>query len=120
MPMLDGDETLIGADIEASAQIIASATGVEPSYYYSGLRDREVSLRAANAVGMTHVMCTSDLLSARGTAEQIVSRASDHVFDGSIVLFQPTATALEALPGILDMIRSGGYTPTTVGNVLKR
>ena len=30
------------------------------------------------------------------------------------------ATALEALPDILDMIRSRGYAVTTVGNVLKR
>lgn len=120
MPMLDGDEALIRSDVAASAAVIASASGIEPDYYYSGLRDRAVSLQAANALGMTHVMCSSDLLSARGEPADIASRASEHVFDGSIILFQPTAAAFEALPTILDFIEEQGFAATTVGNVLKR
>ena len=120
LPMLDGDESLIRSDLQASTAVIASATGVEPTYYYSGLRDRSVSLRAADALGMTHIMCSSDLLSARGDAVDIATRASEHVFDGSIVLFQPTGAALEALPTILDAITEQGYRVTTVGNVLKQ
>lgn len=120
LPMLDGDESLIRSDLQASTAVIASATGVEPTYYYSGLRDRSVSLRAADALGMTHIMCSSDLLSARGDAVDVATRASEHVFDGSIVLFQPTGAALEALPTILDAITEQGYRVTTVGNVLKQ
>ena len=120
LPMVDGDEALVRSDIAASTAVIASASGVEPVYYYSGLRDRTISLQAANALGLTHVMCSSDLLSARGEPVDIASRASEHVFDGSIILFQPTAAALEALPTILDIIEERGYTATTVGNVLKR
>lgn len=120
LPMLDGDEALIRSDLEASTAVIASATGSRPAYYYSGLRDRTVSLRAADALGMTHVLCSSDLLSARGDALDIATRASEHVFDGSIVLFQPTAAAAEALPAILDAIAEQGYAATTVGNVLKQ
>lgn len=120
MPMLDGDESLIRSDLEASTAVIASATGNRPSYYYSGLRDRTVSLKAADSLGLTHVLCSSDLLSARGDALDIATRASEHVFDGSIILFQPTAAAAEALPAILDAIAEQGYVATTVGNVLKQ
>lgn len=118
MPMLDGDETLIRSDLEASAAVISSATGVRPTYYYSGLRDRAVSLRVADELDLTHVLCSCDLLSARGSAEEIAARASERLFDGSIVLFQPTAAAVEALPAILDAAAEQGYAVATVGEVL--
>lgn len=118
MPMLDGDETLIRSDLEASAAVISATTGVRPAYYYSGLRDRAVSLRAADALDMTHVLCSCDLLSARGSAAQIAARASERLFDGSIVLFQPTAAAAQALPAILDAIEEQGYAAATVGEIL--
>ena len=107
------------SDVETSAAVIETITGVAAEYYYSGLRSSETSRRAAEEIGLSHVACTTDLLSGRGDAVDIATRALEHVFDGSILLIQPTAAAVSALPTILAEIEARGYMVTTVGEVLQ-
>ena len=115
----DGDLSAVVSDVETSAAVIETITGVAAEYYYSGLRSSETSRRAAEEIGLSHVACTTDLLSGRGDAVDIATRALEHVFDGSILLIQPTAAAVSALPTILAEIEARGYMVTTVGEVLQ-
>lgn len=118
-PFLDGDAALVRKDVQAAASAIERITGARVESYHSGLRDRAVSEQAARALGMTHVAATADLQSGRGTAADIVARACEQAFDGSILMIRPTAAAAEALPGLLESIREMGYRPATVDEVLK-
>lgn len=118
-PTLDGSVTMVESDIAASVSVIESISDDTTRLYYAGLRDRTTSARAAERLGMTHVSATIDLLCANKNAEDIVSRASQQAFDGSIFLLQPTAAAVEALPQLIDLIHESGYAVGTVGDVLK-
>lgn len=118
-PTLDGNARLVKRDIEASINVIERITGKPVKSYCSDRRDRTVSARAAGQAGVMHVLASSDLLTGRGEAADIVARACETAFDGSIILLRPTAAASEALPDILDAIRSSDRKPTTVGRLLQ-
>lgn len=116
-PLLDGDVETVRADISASAAVISSITGSSTRLYYAGFRAREVSERAGEDAGLLHVSGSADLLCARGDAADIVQRASEQAFDGSILILQPTVQAAEALPALLDAIFSMGYRVGTIGAI---
>lgn len=116
-PLLDGDVETVRADISASAAVISSITGSNTRLYYAGFRAREVSERAGEDAGLLHVSGSADLLCARGDAADIVQRASEQAFDGSILILQPTVQAAEALPALLDAIFSMGYRVGTIGAI---
>ncbi|MDD3920760.1 MAG: hypothetical protein PHO41_06300, partial [Eubacteriales bacterium] len=97
---------------------IEQAAGVRPKLYHSGLRDKRASADAARELGLTHVLCTVDVLSGRGDAADIVFRALENPFDGSIILMQPTPAAVEALPVWADELLRQGMQITTVSRVL--
>ena len=118
-PLLDGDAELVEQDLAASVGIIEGITGTQVLCYHSGYRNRAVSARAAGRQGLRHVSATVDLLCGRDGAEEIVNRASNQLFDGSILLLQPTAAAAEALPQLLSVIREKDLAVTTVAEVLK-
>ena len=118
-PLLDGGVGMVMQDVSASAGVIQGITGGTVTCYHSGMRDRTVSARAAGRLGLTHVSASCDLLCGRGGAEDILSRASGQLFDGSILLLQPTAAAAEALDALLTDIREAGFEPATVGEALK-
>ncbi len=117
-PMRDGNAKAVVADIEQSIQTIHAVSGVRPVLYYSGTRAVNNSTRAARQLGLTHVLCTADLLSGRGTAQDILSRALDQPFDGTILLIQPTAEAVKAMPACLDGLRQQGFRIVTVSETL--
>jgi len=118
-PGFDGDLSAMVQDVETSSAVIETITGVSTAYYYAGLRSRDTASRTARETGMTHISCTTDLLSGRGDAVDIATRALEHIFDGSILLIRPTAEAIRALPTILSEIERRGLTATTVGEVLQ-
>lgn len=117
-PFEDGDTAWLIEDIADSAETIKSVCGVEPKLYYSGTRNLPSSSRAASKLDMIHVLCTVDLLSARGTSADILKRALDSSNEGNIILIQPTAGAAEALPAILKAYKDKGLEVTETGTVL--
>ena len=117
-PEKDGKLSWVQGDVQASVDAIERSAGVRPTLYYSGSRALSVSGRAAKKVELTQVLCTVDLLCARGSAEDILARVSDTPIPGSIMLLQPTGAAAEALPGILRVLNEKGIKPTTIGAVL--
>lgn len=117
-PEEDGRLSWVEKDLEASVTAIEQAAGVKPNLYYSGTRSATVSARAAKKLGLTQVLCTVDLMCARGSAADIINRVSDTPIPGSIMLLQPTQAAAEALEGVLGALRQKGIEPTTTGRVL--
>lgn len=118
-PSLDGSVALVTKDVAAAAGVIRRITGKTVTSYHSGLRERATSEAAARELGMTHLAATADLLSGQGEAEDLVRRACEQAFDGSILMIRPTAAAAKALPQLLETIREKGLRPATVGEVLK-
>ena len=106
----DEDEGLKGtvSDISRSVEAIEALSGQRPLAYYSGSRNATISSRAAKKLSLAHVLCTIDLMCAKGVKDDIISRASTGAFAGSIILMQPTQTALEALPQIIDELDRKG------------
>ncbi len=117
-PAFDGTLNEVNADVRKSAETIAAVCGVRPTLYYSGTRSERVSGQSAKQLGLRHVLCSVDVLSARGTAEDVLLRASEAPFDGSIMLMQPTAALAEALPAILASLDEQGWTVTGVSRML--
>lgn len=118
VPAQDGDSKALRMDLEKALQITQQICGVQPTLYYSGARGMSNSTKAARSLGLLHVSCTADLLSGRGDAEDILMRALDKPFDGSILLIQPTAEAAKALPAVLDGLAQSGFLAGTVSEAL--
>ena len=70
----DGRLSWVQEDVERSLEAIEAAAGVKPTLYYSGGRSVTVSGRVAHKLGLTQVLCTADLLCARGVAADILAR----------------------------------------------
>lgn len=117
-PSFDGDLRFIQQDLTDSADTIRRICGVQPVLYYPGERGISVSSVAAERCGMTLVLCTVDLLSARGKIKDIVQRALENPLDGSIILLQPTAAVDAALPEILNAFYEKGIDVVSTGTVI--
>jgi len=103
-PRLDGDAAWVAGDVSLALAAVKELTGSTPVIYYSGSRDVAASGTASRELELTQVLCTVDLLCARGGALQILNRALDGAYDGSIMLMQPTGAAAAALPAILEQL----------------
>lgn len=114
----DGGIAWLRQDVKDSLEKINAACGVMPSLYYPGMRDTVRSARAASGLELTTVICSVDLLSGRGNSSDILNRALENPFDGSIMLLQPTAAAEKALPSILEALKEKGFSVGTVSSVL--
>jgi peptidoglycan/xylan/chitin deacetylase (PgdA/CDA1 family) len=117
-PMRDGNAQAVFRDVEKALRAIQAVCGVRPALYYSGGRGRNSSAGAARRLGLKHVLCTADLLSGRGDAKDILLRALDKPFDGSIFLLQPTAQAVKAAPAIIEGLMRQGFRVGAVGEAL--
>ena len=117
-PNEDGNISWLLDDISNSVERIESITGIKPKLYYSGTRQRSASSRAASELELTHVLCTVDLLCARGDDSDIAQRALEAANEGNIILVQPTTGLADALPKILDSFRQQGIEVTVTGEVL--
>ena len=117
-PFEDGNVSFIANDITQSLQCISDACGVTPKLYYSGTRKLSASSKAASKLNIAHVLCTVDLLSARGTSDEILKRALDSSKEGNIILIEPTAGAADALAKILQAYMQKGLKVTGTSDIL--
>lgn len=113
-PLFDGSVSALTQDISDALECIHAACGVKPTLYYSGSRDTKKSTKAAMRLGLTHVIGTVDILSGRGRAQDMLLRALDNPFDGSIVLLQPTGEAAKAFAACLEGLAQQGFRVGTV------
>ncbi len=117
-PAFDGTLSEISLDIESASNAIEELTGKRPILYYSGTRKIGVSSRAAQKAGMKHLLCTADLLCAKGESEDILRRASEAATKGSIILVQPTEAFFGALDGLISLFKTKGLNVATVSGIL--
>ncbi len=118
-PEKDGNLSWVKSDISESLDAIERLCGVRPVLYYSGeRRSIPISAHAAKQLGLTHVLCTVDLLAARGGSKDIVSRVKKVSADSSIILAQPTKAMSESLKDVLETLKSKGLSITTVSGIL--
>ncbi|MEG1547201.1 MAG: polysaccharide deacetylase family protein [Clostridia bacterium] len=115
----DGRLSAVTEDVQRSMKIIEQLCGCPVRLYYSGDRDVAVSARAAKKAGLTQVLCTVDLMCARGSAEDIILRVSTDPIKGSIILAQPTANAAAALGGIIAALDEKGLEVVRTSDVLQ-
>lgn len=116
----DGGFSWVRSDIEAASAAVISATGNVPTLYHPGGRRLDTSVRAADSLDMDAVMCTADLLCARGGSKEIIKRALENAAEGSIIIVQPTAAFAEALPQLIQLYERKGLTPVSTTAVLGR
>lgn len=111
----------IVSDIEACNELLFSVTGVKPSLYRapSGSYDNK-TVEAAESLGMTAVQWDTDSIDWKDrSSEKIMSRVTEKVTNGSIVLFHlGKENTLEALPGIIKYLKGEGFSLVKTGEML--
>lgn len=117
-PDMDGRLSWVVEDVRRSLGVIESLCKERPKLYYAGGRSQTVSARAAQKLGIKNVACTIDLLCAKGSAADILSRLPKEPIGGSIILLQPTSACAEALEGILAALEEKGLPATFTSDVL--
>jgi peptidoglycan/xylan/chitin deacetylase (PgdA/CDA1 family) len=114
---------VIAREITASEDVVNATTGqgmvgfFRPPY---GNCDDRVT-RVAGSLGFLVVQWSRDTLdwSPSTTTEQLISRATDGVQNGDIILMHSQGQhTLEALPTIVKILRDKGFELTTVSGVL--
>ena len=117
-PDMDGRIGWIVKDVRRANEAVKKICGAEPAIYYEGSRNTVTSTLAAKKLKLTAVSSTIDLLTAKGTAADILSRLPEKPIEGSIILLRPTAACKEALSGIINAIEEKGIGLTCTGDVL--
>lgn len=111
----------IVSDINACNELLYSITGKMPALYRapSGSYDNK-TVEAAESLGMTVIQWDADSIDWKNpTPEKIISRVTQKVTNGSIVLFHlGKENTLEALPDIIEKLKAEGYSFVKVGALL--
>ena len=111
----------IVSDISKCNDALYSLTG-EKCFLYrppSGSYDNK-TIEAAESLGMTVIQWDVDSVDWKEPKpEKIISRITENVTNGSIVLFHlGKENTLEALPDIINHLKNEGYSFNTVGDML--
>ncbi|MBQ9832816.1 MAG: polysaccharide deacetylase family protein [Clostridia bacterium] len=115
----DGNLSWVVSDVEKSLDTVELISGTRPTLYYSGeYRSIPVSSYAAEKLDLTQVLCTVDLLCARGSSADIIQRFEKVCEPSSIILAQPTKAMSESLDDIIKILKSKGLSVTTVSDIL--
>ncbi|HWR19911.1 MAG TPA: polysaccharide deacetylase family protein [Clostridia bacterium] len=117
-PNKDGKLSWVTEDVRQSLEAIEAGSGATVRLYYSGSRNIAVSAGASETLHLTQVLSTTDLLCAKGTADDILTRALQNPIEGSIVLMQPTSEAAKALQRLIDAFLEKGIRLTPIKDVL--
>jgi peptidoglycan/xylan/chitin deacetylase (PgdA/CDA1 family) len=76
--------------------------------------------KTAGKLGYTTIMWTIDTIDWKGPPyEQIVKKVSDNATPGAIVLMHPVEPTVQALPEIIQILKSAGYTLVPVSQVIR-
>ncbi len=109
------------SDISSCNELLYSITGNKPLLYRapSGAYDNK-TLEAAESLGMTVIQWDADSIDWKDISpEKIISRVTEKVTNGSIVLFHlGRQNTLDALPEIISTLKSRGYSFCAVGDML--
>jgi len=107
-------------DITKAQDILEQITGKKPVLYAPPYGERgTVVLKVAEELGYQTILWSIDTIDWQRPGPQIIrDRVSGKAHNGGIVLMHPTAPTVEALPGIINDLRSQGYELITVGEMV--
>ena len=103
-------------EIELTGAVVEALSGVKPRLFAppSGSFGRN-TLNAAYDLGYKVIMWSKDTIDWRDESEsKIISRATDNLTGGDLILMHPKPHTLRCLPEIIARILSGGYSLVTV------
>lgn len=115
-----GEQQDIEHDITSAVMLMEEKIGIRPHLYFAGVDPEKEAVKAAGNLGLEIISCSVDLLSARGSKGEIVSRALYSPFSGCIYLMEPTSTAVKALPDIIAGWRKQGLEIVSTGEVIRK
>lgn len=114
-------EFQIKSELEKSMQLITDITGKPVKYFRAPYGDYNDSLLTiAGNLGLKTIQWDVDSLDWKGlSANEILSRVKASVKCGSIILCHNNSDhILEALPLILDFLKSEGYKPVKISELV--
>lgn len=112
------DEKPTEAALRSALATADNAFLARPEFYYCGRSADNAEKRAAKKLGLLPVIGSVDIVSQRGTKDEILSRVRKGVSGGDIVILSPSAPLLEALDEMLTFFSSAGLTATTVSGTI--
>lgn len=107
-------------EIRSTNALIAAITGITPTLFAppSGAYGQD-TLNACRQEGMRVIMWSKDTIDWRDKdADLVVSRATDGVQAGDMILMHPTAHTASALGRILEYYRGHGLKAVTVSELI--
>ena len=109
-------------EILRTKKLIKEVTGIK-TYLYAppyGEYNRTV-LEAAQELGYTTIMWTADTIDwRRPSPEVIIKRIEGKLENGAIILMHPTEPTIKALPELIRIIKSKGYTILPVSDIINK
>lgn len=108
--------------IQKAEDIIREITGVQTKLYAPpyGECDKRV-IHIADEMGYQTILWSVDTIDwQKPSAETIKQRVHKKVKNGTIVLMHPTRSTAEALPSLIQELKTKGYTITTVSNIIEK
>ncbi|KJS11117.1 MAG: polysaccharide deacetylase [Peptococcaceae bacterium BRH_c8a] len=108
-------------DITKAQDILENITGKKPTLFAPPYGERgTVVLQTAEELGYQTILWSIDTIDWQRPGPQIIrDRVSSKAHNGGIVLMHPTASTVEALPGIIDDLRGQGYELITIGDMFQ-
>ena len=108
-------------EINAADAVITALSGIKPVLFappsgsFSAL-----TLNAAADLGYKVIMWSKDTIDWRDSDEKkLISRATDKLSGGDIILMHPKKHTLKVLPEIIKRIKAQGYEIVTVGENIR-
>ena len=113
----------ISQDLSLSVQKIEKITGKKVDLFRApyGEYDNKLIVEAEK-LGLNTIQWSVDSIDWKGiSADEMTSRVVSRIHEGAIVLYHNNSDhVLEALPKIIQLLKTRGYTFTTVGNLIYR
>lgn len=109
-------------EILRTEKLIEEITGMKTCLYAPpyGEYNRTV-LEAAQELGYTTIMWTADTIDwRRPSPEVIIKRIEGKLQNGAIILMHPTEPTIKALPELIRIIKSKGYTILPISDIIKK
>lgn len=114
-------ETQMNTELEGSMKLITKITGKPVKFFRAPFGDyNDTLLKVAGNLGLKTIQWDVDSLDWKGlSAQQIFERVKASVKSGSIILCHNNSDhILEALPLIISYLKSEGYTPVTMSELV--
>ena len=108
--------------IKQAEELVLNLTGIRTTLYappYGEFNDTVLS--AAAEMGYRTIMWSIDTVDwKRPPPDIVISRVMKKLHNGAIILIHPTDPTAKALPELLRQNAAGGYSVTTVSNILEQ